>query len=256
MPSFGYSFDPSQQDAGNQQDPTARKRAPQSVQNAIQYLSLRMPKVVGAQSPVMPGLLSGIGAGGPSPHVEAIVNQVLGRVLGPQASGGAPSVPPLGAPPASGGFSPPQGAAPTSPQSQPAGPSPLPPPRFGFSEAAPDSDMRPHQVPPPDMRPHELPIPIDPGGRAHELPPSAVPRFNFDQPIDQHGTPMPGTNPADDRVIPPPSPVGGADPKALLDEARRRVGTGGDWNQYQSVDDPFVKLFAQTFGRGDWNTLK
>ena len=242
MPSFGMSFDPTQQDNGSQFDPNAPKRAPQSVQNAIQYLSLRMPKVVGARSPVMPGLLGGIGAAGPSPHVDAIVNQVLGRVLGPQASAPTaptvPNVPPMAAPP-SGGFSAPPSAAPTSPQSQPAAPpSPTPPPRISFpSMAAPEGDMRAHQVPPPDMRPHEIPSvaslptapspgPYGPDMRAHEIPSMAA------------------------------LPSQGPDRNALLDEARKRVGTGGDWNQYQSMDDPFVKLFAQTFGRGDWNALK
>lgn len=263
MPSFGSTFDPSADQGLTGGDPTNPKRAPQAVQRAIQYLSLRLPRVVGARAPVMPALLGGAGGPSPgaSPHVDAIVNSVLGKVLGPSAVS-APAVPPISAPSAapSPGFGSVPSAAPSAaplraqgfgsaPSAPPpvaaAGPrtasSPTPFPTFGFSEAAQEpppsqpygDDMRVYRVPEPPPTP--APAPSTPYGddmRVYRVP---EPR-----PIQ-----MPQVNPN----------------QGLIDEATRRVGAGSDWNQYNTQafydNDPFVKLFADTFGRGaNWNSLR
>lgn len=301
---LGVSFDPSQRESDNPADPNARKRAPQQVQKAIQYLALRLPKVVGARSPLAPGLLAGAGAQGPSPHVDTIVNQVLSKVLGPSAgSGGStemdkpgqirldprewdgtfnepnhlpylPVDPPgpwsdpphsdehfiLGDPVLTDGPHPgqfvlgPGGTGQTSPifngggweDQRPAGigtnGDPNPYPQIG-------TGGDPNPLPPAG------PNPLPPAPRA----PTPTPRFSMSGAAPEPD-PQPYGNDARPHELPMPMPPA-APPQnpmsqQLLEEAKRRVGTGGDWNQYQTMDDPFVKLFAQTFGRGDWNALK
>lgn len=83
----GVSFQP--QDATGQTDP---KLAPQSVQEAIKILSLRLPKTVGARAVAPGALLNAQGSGG-NPRVDSVVNQVLSRMFPTGAApGGAPMV--------------------------------------------------------------------------------------------------------------------------------------------------------------------
>jgi len=59
---------------------------PSPVQQAIQILSLRLPRVLGAAAPLDRSLLVAPRA----PHVNAIVESILQRVLSGQTGGGAP----------------------------------------------------------------------------------------------------------------------------------------------------------------------
>src|SRR5688572_24228692 len=63
-------------------DPNAQGKRPSAgsgVQEAIKVLSLRLPKVVGAQASVPQALLQGAGSGGS--RVDSVVNQVLSRMM-------------------------------------------------------------------------------------------------------------------------------------------------------------------------------
>lgn len=74
-----------------------RRRAAQGLQEAIRVLSLRMPKVVGAQSLAPAPLLQGSGSGG-DPRIDSVMQQVMGRMLPtapPPDQGVAPGVPPV-----------------------------------------------------------------------------------------------------------------------------------------------------------------
>lgn len=88
----GVNFQP------GQGDPAAgvKKKPDQGVQEAVKVLSLRLPRVVGAQSIAPAPLLNAPGSGG-NPRVDSVVNQVLGRMFpnGQQPSGAAaPMIPP------------------------------------------------------------------------------------------------------------------------------------------------------------------
>ena len=73
----GVNFQPG---GGQQGDPAeARRQGRSGVQEAIRILSLRLPKVVGAQAAVPQALLTGTGSGGS--RVDSVVSQVLSRVL-------------------------------------------------------------------------------------------------------------------------------------------------------------------------------
>src|SRR5688572_17236293 len=73
----GVNFQPGGGPSGDPRQP----RNPQGsgVQEAIKILSLRLPKVVGAQAAVPQALLSGTGSSGN--RVDSVVNQVLSRIL-------------------------------------------------------------------------------------------------------------------------------------------------------------------------------
>lgn len=92
----GISFQPTD-DKGYNPGGQPRSAAPSNpVQEAIKVLSLRLPKVVGAQGMAPSPLLTSQGSGG-NARVDSVVNQVLARMFGegegqPQAA--APSVPP------------------------------------------------------------------------------------------------------------------------------------------------------------------
>lgn len=98
---IGVNFQPGAQGDGSQ---PGQARPPQGsgVQEAIKVLSLRLPKVVGAQGATPQALLQGQGSGGS--RVDSIVNQVLSRIMPagqpqgmprpqPQANLSAPSMP-------------------------------------------------------------------------------------------------------------------------------------------------------------------
>lgn len=93
----GVNFQPGQTDPT--QGVKKKPAGDQGVQEAIKVLSLRLPRVVGAQSVAPAPLLNSAGSGGN--RVDSVVNQVMGRMFpsGPPP-GGAPMVPPtMGAQP-------------------------------------------------------------------------------------------------------------------------------------------------------------
>ena len=95
---MGVSFDPASED---QQRTTGTTPPPTGVQEAIRVLSLRLPRVVGANA-VAPSAL--IGSPGGSGRVDSIVQQVLSRYFptgagaAPAGPGGPPPAPVLSAP--------------------------------------------------------------------------------------------------------------------------------------------------------------
>lgn len=103
---LGASFAPTTDQATQNQ-----ARPPELLPQAIQILSLRLPRLLGAQAPANPALL-GQGPQGPSPVVSAVVDSVVRSVLGsmpppapsaPGAVAGGPSRPPASAPTESAG---------------------------------------------------------------------------------------------------------------------------------------------------------
>lgn len=88
----GVSFQPGSLDQ-EQQRRQATNGTAQGVQEAIKVLSLRLPKVVGAQAAAPQALLQSPGSGGNS-HVDSIVQSVLSKIF-PQSGGPAPSAPTL-----------------------------------------------------------------------------------------------------------------------------------------------------------------
>lgn len=109
-------------------DPNQQQRSPGAgVQEAIKVLSLRLPKVVGAQAAVPMPLLTSQGSGGN--RVDSVVNQILARIMPtgqPQSQPMATMAPqqpqaPQGAPSFSGSATPQY-----TPPQRPAGPPALP----------------------------------------------------------------------------------------------------------------------------------
>jgi hypothetical protein len=87
----GVSFQPGQPGS---QGTTKPRTAPGNtgVQEAIKVLSLRLPRVVGAQSIAPAPLLNSQGSGG-NPRVDSVVNQVLSRMLPTEGSAPSPAAP-------------------------------------------------------------------------------------------------------------------------------------------------------------------
>lgn len=102
---IGVSFQPGayqgngQQNGQNGQGPLGGG----AVQEAIKILSLRLPKVVGAQAAAPSMLLTSAGSGG-NPRVDSVVDRIMRRML----PGSAPNMPLLGADPFSDRFSEPR----------------------------------------------------------------------------------------------------------------------------------------------------
>jgi len=90
----GVSFQPGTNGEHGQQNGQGNGARPSAggVQEAIKILSLRLPKVVGAQAAVPMPLLTSQGSGG-NPMVDSIVSQVMSRVPGAQPSFSAPPQP-------------------------------------------------------------------------------------------------------------------------------------------------------------------
>lgn len=126
----GVNFQPGSGFGG--QTRKADSRAPEGVQEAIKVLSLRLPKVVGAQAVSPQALLTSQGSGG-NPNVDSLVEKVLQRVFPSQTGGSpapaAPMIPTAEPPPMqqegpqfSGGYAPPPAPIPgtqPTPQAQP-----------------------------------------------------------------------------------------------------------------------------------------
>lgn len=89
---IGVNFQPGTQDQQNGQ----QRSAPQNVQEAIKVLSLRLPKVVGANAISPQALLSSQG-GGANPRVDSLVQSILQRMF-PQAAPPSASMPQAPAP--------------------------------------------------------------------------------------------------------------------------------------------------------------
>jgi len=97
----GVSFEPGSQDDELRRR-TQGQRGAEGVQEAIKVLSLRLPKVIGAQGVAPSALLKAPGGMG-RPGVDSIVEQVLAKFF-PGGSGGAAQAPmapqPMGMSPA------------------------------------------------------------------------------------------------------------------------------------------------------------
>lgn len=85
---FGVSFQPGAQGFNQNGNGQPSQSPSGAVQEAIKILSLRLPKVVGAQASVPMPLLTSQGSGG-NPRVNSVVNQIMARFGGQ----GAPSMP-------------------------------------------------------------------------------------------------------------------------------------------------------------------
>ena len=239
--SFGLSFDPSAAVSQGPQGGAGPRPSGSPIQQAIQYLSLRMPRVTGAQAPVDPRLLAGSPQAlrqGPSPRANAVVESVLRSILGPEHAMTSPQIPPdvsgpitgapSGLPSGGGGFG---GGFPGAPQPMPQPPTAPPTPSFTFPT-------------------HE------------QSPPSGGPELVPSRPPEQPGRPAGGPP----ELVPPIGGGGGGGPEQtrsprpdLIAEAVRRVGATSDWNSYKplSASDPFVQMFSDAFGAGsDWNALR
>jgi len=96
----GVSFQPSSPEQEQQNQPTNGRPpgSPHGVQEAIKVLSLRLPKVVGAQAVAPSALLKSSGSGG-RPHVDSVVQQVLQKYFPNNAQANVP-VPTASAQPA------------------------------------------------------------------------------------------------------------------------------------------------------------
>ena len=114
----GANFQPSGAGpGGGGNDP--RRRAQQGLQEAIQVLSLRLPKAVGAQSVAPSALLNAQGSGG-NPMIDSVVSRVMSRMMptgDKPPMGNVPSVPPIVGQPSPGesGTNPPPSTNPPSP---------------------------------------------------------------------------------------------------------------------------------------------
>ena len=166
----GVSFQPSDPNATG-----AQKSPQQSLQEAIQVLSLRLPKTVGARA-VAPGeLLNAQGSGG-NPRVDSVVNQVMSRMF---PTGNAPG----GAPVLGGQMPGTSGTMPVSPPVRYDGNAPRPPGQTPLSSWMPQ-------------------------------PSGGTPKITFEQPGQSPtpGTPTPpGTMMPNEWASPPPPPPPGFD---------------------------------------------
>lgn len=169
---IGVNFQPGAQDYSQNGD--GRPSSGSGVQEAIRILSLRLPRVLGAQSAAALPLLTSAGGGG-NPRVDSVVNQVMSRFgqmppMQPQRPSEASG------PNFSGDASVPYGQS--QPMPMPWGEGPVPrviignPPWWGT-----DADIRP-----PGSGPGTPP------GMFGQLPPGFTPPEppplpNFDQPI-------------------------------------------------------------------------
>lgn len=91
---IGVSFQPGSDQFGQQNGNGAPLNG-SGVQEAIKILSLRLPRVLGAQPAASMPLLTSQGSGG-NPRIDAIVNQIMSRVMPGQQGpsfGGPPQMP-------------------------------------------------------------------------------------------------------------------------------------------------------------------
>ena len=117
----GVNFQPGQGDPAQ----GIKKKPDQGVQEAIKVLSLRLPRVVGAQAMAPAPLLNSQGSGG-NPRVDSVVNQVLSRLMPTGDSGIKTPAPML-----------PGGDQPRDVSPQPGESGTMPPPRFDGGRPSP-----------------------------------------------------------------------------------------------------------------------
>lgn len=164
MPTPGISFSLFDNDHGQNRD--SRPGGGVSPQEAIRVLSLHVPKVVGAYSPIPSMLLNApgsaaLGGGGgtmsmPGGDIEEILRRLFGQASGPMGGG---MMPPMGGSPAGG---PPTGGGAPPPSVTPGGGDQrkLPDPGEGTYQPPPNPIMAPtgptappmDRVPPRDRR--------------------------------------------------------------------------------------------------------
>jgi hypothetical protein len=232
---IGTSFQPGK-DRGEAQSESAQARG--RFQEAIRLLSLRFPKVVGAQAPAPVSLLTGPGSGGVNPDT-ALMQNLRQQMPAPMARGqsspmlppspGAPSGPPSSGGPtisgASGGSSPIQQAV----MSMARAPSLSGMPRPG-SVPTPNVSTITYGEPSPYSRPGDLP-------RPKEFPPSPPVRIPPDGPI----TPSPHGSYQDQLPPPPmpsaPSPTTAPEPPMLNTQqmANEQIGSETDINRLREL---------------------
>lgn len=205
----GVSFQPGQQ-GGYGQSNSPQRQMPEGVQEAIKVLSLRLPRVVGANAIAPAPLLNSPGAGG---HVDGIVSNILSKLMPsgatpPQAP--APMVPSNAPSFAGGGASPLAAAA----HYQPAPSAPIVPHFSGGTPDAPriDDGKGGNAGVPPSPWPSTIP------GGAPGAPPNASP-----------APPVSGSMPVSPPVkepSPSASPAEAAIPNQslLMDMWRRKFG--------------------------------
>jgi len=191
-----------------------RSRMQSGAQEAIKILSMRLPKVVGAQSIAPAALLNSQGSGG-NPRVDSVVNTVMRRFFptGDPGSGAPPAAAPMIPPTGGNGSSDPPmlGPRPGESHTMPVSP----PVRF-------DGNTRP-----PDNTPLSSMMPT-----GSTSPRSTTPNITFNNP-----TP-PGTRMPDEWTTPPPPPPPGFDdafprfdgPLAGADPVAPPVPTQDPWN--------------------------
>jgi hypothetical protein len=172
---IGVNFQPGSQMGDQQQQNGSTPRPGGGVQEAIKILSLRLPKVVGAQAAASLPLLTSPGSNG---MIDGVINRIMGQL--PQ-QGPAPVLPSQGGGPDFGvlgraAMNAPSfgGAASTAyqPQSQqPSNAMPFPPspktPGFRFYEPPQTPDAKtdgPVFDPPPGMEPVRKPVRSNLGG--------------------------------------------------------------------------------------------
>jgi hypothetical protein len=196
----GVSFQP----GSGETAPGGTKKPQTGVQEAIQVLSLRLPKTVGARAIAPGALLNAQGSGG-NPRIDSVVSQVLGRYFptgATDATGGAnaPMVP-SSAPPGGGyggSFTPGQipGNTPLSELFPSSGAPRAPRIESGSTMPGPGYELPPGMAPAPNG-------PTEPGAAPPvlPLPPSQPP------PVAAPPNPggMDGQPAYDDTLAPPPN---------------------------------------------------
>ena len=164
----GVNFQPGGMPGGDPAQPKPGQGS--GVQEAIKVLSLRLPKVVGAQSAAPQALLQGSGAQGN--RVDSVVQQVLARMM--------PTGQPPPSPPQMGGPSGQPGPMPSWPwtggqpqQNQPWSPPPGFNPRIVVNPSMPSGDFT--------QGPDGRPTGGQPPAMIGELPPNFRPPVDLDR---------------------------------------------------------------------------
>lgn len=166
-------------------DPSGQNKSVSPIQQAVQLLSLRVPRVVGAAAPASAALLNSPGSSG-SPDVHSAVLQTILKTImgsGTPMSSAAPPLSPMGPVPAA--MSPTGPSVPATPFAAPRDAAPAPPlppgaPHLSFEEG-PGLGGAPHPDPAPEPATVAPPV--------AEPEPSAAPSMPL--PPDQRDAPDP-----------------------------------------------------------------
>lgn len=204
---FGATFAPFS-------DPSGKNASVAPVQKAIQLLSLRVPRMVGAAAPVPASLLTGPGGTGRPDVHSAVLQSVLKTIMGqgmPMADAEPPAspvaAPPLDAPPVD------TSAPPIDPSAVEHEAPPLPTPPVTV----------PPTVAPPRIAPNPIPSP-PPDFKVEPPSPSAPPKpvFTFEPPEAPRDNPAPDPGEVPAPTLPPPDMRGdGREEDDLLTRRQR-----------------------------------